>query len=215
MGLARLRLYVGVGLFLFIQEFFAMTKLEVFNYALSFIGQNLLSKEDDGSVEAEVLGFFYRFAKSDVVEAYPWGFCRMRERLTSHAERCGRHGFSHAFAKPDGLVRLVSVNGEEWEAESPFARVEGDVIYANDDVLDLVYSADPGDIKFWDESVAKLVGVRLAELACIRLTCNAQLSDALGQRFTREAARVRGVETRGNVSGRANYTDRFKSRRRR
>lgn len=183
----------------------------MYNYALAFLGQNLMDFPDEESVEGKALGFFYPYAMRDVMGAYPWSFSVLRTRLCC-AEAPLSGGYEYQFPLPEGLVRIVSVNGEAWSPECAFARIEGDKLMANTDTVDLAYTADPGDIQEWDPNVAQLVGLKLADLACIRITDNAALQASLRQRYELETARIRNNETRNNVSGRGRWSDRVMAR---
>jgi hypothetical protein len=189
-----------------------MTDLEVANYALGLLGQYKISVYPDipeqPTVYGQALATYLPFAINDLMIDGDWNFARKRVELTPSTTVIPLFGYSHAFPLPTDLVTIISINGEPWENQLQFAQIEGEFIYANTDLMRLVYL---GDIKNktttqeFPSILQPLLGIRWAQLSCVRITNNIELYNMLADMYLRELSRLRENDYINNTGGRYNY----------
>lgn len=185
-----------------------MTDLEIANYALGLLGQYKLDvypdTPDKPTVYGQALAAYLPFAINDLMIDGDWNFSRRRVELTPFATALPLpiFGYSHGFLLPDDLVTIISVNGEPWENQLQFVQIEGKFIYANTDLMRLVYLAGIKNKTTTQEFPAilqPLLGIRWAQLSCIRITNNIELYNMLGNMYMRELSRLRENEYINNT----------------
>lgn len=193
-----------------------MTDLEVANFALGLLGQYKVSAypdlQNNPTVYGQALAAYLPFAINDLMIDGNWNFARKRVELLPVDDEKPLFGFSNAFTLPSDLVTIISVNGEPWENQLQFVQIEGNYLYANTDVMRLVYLGDIQNKKSTKEFptiLQPLLGIRWAQLSCVRITNNLDLYRLLSDMYTRELSRLRENDYVNNTGGRYNYYNRL------
>lgn len=194
-----------------------MTDLDIANYALGLLGQyKIQSYPETGkkSVEGQALEAYLPFAIQDVMIDGEWNFARKRVIIEPSPTEVAAFGYHNAFPKPDGLVTIISVNGEPWNIQAQFVQIEGEFILANVDQLRLVYIAAPTDgttLQGIPDQLKPLIGIRWAYLTCVRITNNIELYNMIADMYQRELHRMRDNDFINNTGGRFNYRNKLMS----
>lgn len=193
-----------------------MTDLEVANFALGLLGQYKVSvypdNPDKPTVYGQALAAYLPFAINDLMIDGNWNFARKRVELLPSTTEKPAFGYSNAFPLPEDLVTIISVNGQPWENQLQFVQIEGQFLYANTDLMRLVYIGDIQDKTTTQEFpsiLQPLLGIRWAQLSCVRITNNLDLYNLLADMYLRELSRLRENDYINNTGGRYNYYNRL------
>lgn len=151
-------------------------KIDLFNMALGFIGTRTVASEREKTPEAEQCRLYWDRARRQALRDFPFPFAVRRERL---AERrppdAGGVAWRHAYALPDGCLRVLAVHGEDagrheaWALESDR---DGALLYCDAPRASLSGIFDVEDVSRWDELFVRLMARRLAALIAVPLLRN-------------------------------------------
>lgn len=101
--------------------------VDICNLALARLGDRATVSSIDpveGSAQAEHCARFYPQARDTLLSQYPWSFALRRAALTPYdTETIPAWTWAHAYAKPNGALRILAVlppTGEDDESAQPF-----------------------------------------------------------------------------------------------
>lgn len=177
------------------------TKTEIANYALSYIGEGKISDIDDtGSKAARICKQFMQSTIDEVLRAARWN-CATKRASLALLSTAPNHGYTHAYQLPVDFIRLLEVNGEQYEAGMPYLEIEaGQRLLSNFERCDIRYIAEITVAEF-DPMLAEAVATKLATKAIIPLSGNADLQARIYQlhdRAIKAAGLVDAIETGSN-----------------
>lgn len=98
--------------------------IDICNLALARLGDDATVASIDppeNSPQAGHCARFYPMALATLVSLHPWSFCTTRAALAPLAAPPAGAGWSHGYAAPAGLQRLISVHAPGSDAPQPYA----------------------------------------------------------------------------------------------
>ncbi|MBE6441847.1 MAG: hypothetical protein E7022_05875 [Desulfovibrio desulfuricans] len=158
-----------------------VSKMQVWNMALGFIGTRNVASEDEVTPEAQQCALYWDAARRQALRDYPWNFAQRRVAL---AERplpdawAGEYRF--AYALPSKCLKLHRVLRKDAVAR-PLCRVpfrlahdtKGmTILLTMEDAACADYTIDVEDVSLWDDLFTGLMARRLACLIAIPLFKN-------------------------------------------
>jgi hypothetical protein len=151
------------------------SKLEIYNLALSNLGEAEISSLSEAREPRRVLDRYYDGTVAYCLERGFWNWAMRSVMLDSSASDAPSFGFTNAFVKPTDWVRTYVISASE-SFENPLLRYqdEGGLWYADCDPMYIRYVSNDAswgmDLSLWPESFADYVSWRLALRAAKRVT---------------------------------------------
>ncbi len=174
------------------------TRTELATRALAHIGEQGISDIDDvDQKQARVCKEFAADVIDEVLRGHRWNCATARATLTE-LSTTPQFGYDHAFQLPSDFIRLLEVNGEQWEGSDEFHEIEaGNILVTDQDKAEIRYIKRI-DVPEMDPLLKKAVALALAVEICIPLTQNAKLKEAVEGTLARalaHAKRTDAIET--------------------
>lgn len=178
----------------------AISQTEVFNLALTKLGQDRCVSPTDDVEAVKVLLSLWPMARDAVLAASPWKFAITRTSLPALADAPEGENWSLQYALPEACLRLVQV-GEDWIFYNPdvesFA-LEGGRILSNEAApLFVRYVQRVENVGLWPVLFGRAVAMQLAADACEKLTTSSAKFDRCMEAYAlaiREARRQSAIE---------------------
>lgn len=172
------------------------TRTDLANRALSHIGDMPISSIDEDSKPARACKEFISDVIDEVLRDHRWN-CAISRVTLSRLSTPPNHGFAYAYQLPGDFLRLLELNGEQYEGSDEYFEIEeGKRLLSNADEAKVRYVRRI-DVPAFDPLLAKAVSASLAAAICIPLnrdvSMQAQL-EALAQRAISRARRVDAIE---------------------
>jgi len=168
------------------------------NRALAHLGEEGISNIDDPtSTKARVCKEFVGDVIDEVLRLHRWNCAIERETLSRLAE-APNHGYSHAYQLPGDFLRLLELNGEQYDGSSEFLEIEANKRLLTDDDEAKIRYIRRIDVPAFDPLLAKAVALALAVEIAIPITKDGKKREALEGAFLRSlgrATKVDAVET--------------------
>jgi hypothetical protein len=173
-----------------------MTKAEIANLALGWIGQKTIASFEDGSVPAELCASNFDAAARATLERRAWMFATQRLTLEP-AEATGDAKWPSRFVLPATVVRVLGLDDGSGSWDAKWVR-EGQAVLTEQDFSKAYVRAivDADDPSTWSPAFTRAVALRLAADLCGPITENAALAERL------EAKYELAVRTAGATDGR-------------
>lgn len=173
------------------------TTTQLANYALALIGQAKISDIDDtGSPAARAAKEFMQPTIDESLRLHRWN-CAIKRATLTQTDPEPVHGLDYSYQLPSDFLRLLEVNGEQWEDTDEFHEIEGRRLVTDEDTVEIRYISRI-EVASMDPLLAKFVAANLAGTLAIPLTANLQLQQqvmAIRQRVLGEARSVDAIET--------------------
>lgn len=167
------------------------------NAALAMLGELAISSIDDTtSKPARVCKQFVGAALTETLQLGRWNRATARASLLLLSE-VPASGFTHYFQLPGDCLRVMEINGEQFEDSSEYYEIEGTRIASDEDELTIrfisaTHIADLGPL------LQNAIVCRLASKIALPLTSNgnnAQLMDAMFRKALGEARQIDAQES--------------------
>lgn len=160
------------------------TQLFIYNEALGHLGERSLASLTENREPRRVLDSYWSDVVAYTLQQAYWRFAIRTVQQDASTTIVPAFGYNFAFNYPNDWIRtrLVSTSPD---LDPPLLqyRDENNFIYANATPLFWSYvSSDPQygmNIGAWPEFFVDYVGVRLARYACLRITNDKELKEAL------------------------------------
>lgn len=151
----------------------ATSKIEVFNLALTKLGQDRAVSPEDDTEQARVLRSIWDLTVDAVLADHPWKFAIKRDELPAQAS-VPLFGWTRRFQLPDICLRLVEV-GDDWVwhygGDHPRFAVEDRCVLTDEDApLRVRYVQRVSNAGLWVPLFARAVAMRLAADAALKLS---------------------------------------------
>ena len=157
-----------------------ISKTELANQALAHVSQTPIADIDEvGNKSARVCKQFIDSSIHEVLRTARWNCATKRATLTQSATP-PNHGYRHAYQLPADFLRLMEVNGEQYDDAQMFLEIEGDKLVSNFDQAKIRYIAKI-DVSQMDPLLAKAVAIHLAGQITVPLSCDLNLKSQLVQ----------------------------------
>lgn len=142
-------------------------KIDIFNYALSLLGQPAI-QDPDGAGVAEHCRAVYDINRRALLESHPWNFAITRVELAQNVS-APTYQWTYAYNLPSDLLRIHKVySTQSYE-------VENNVILTDSDTLKLEYIKDVTDTGKFPGLFNQVLSHDLATAIAYVLTQNATL----------------------------------------
>jgi hypothetical protein len=162
----------------------AQSKTELFNLALTELGQDRCISPDDDTERVRALKANFDFVRDAVMSEHPWRFSLLRTTLPALAA-APAFGWARQFELPETCLKLVQV-GDDWvfySAQHRTFQLEGSNILTDEEApLQVRYVQRVENIGLWPALFSMAVAYRLASLVAKKVTGS-----------NTEAERVRGL----------------------
>lgn len=180
------------------------TNTQLANRALAHIGEMAISDiEDTESKAARTCNEFIQSVIDETLREHRWN-CAIARVTLSELETPPNHGFDHAYQLPADFMRLLEVNGEQYDGSDEFFEIEeGGRLLSHESVAEIRY-VKRITVDAFDPLLAKTVAAALAAEICIPMTLNVQMREqceALKQRAISRAQKIDAIEV-GSREGR-------------
>ena len=118
----------------------AFTQIQICNNALDFIGAQPITDIDaTDDASALVLARQWTFALREFVEAYPWGWAKVRTTLNAESP-APDFSWSYIYTLPDDFVTLVGLNETYVDTPSDLYEINGESLLCDvGDTVDIEY----------------------------------------------------------------------------
>lgn len=169
-----------------------MTKTEICNRALNFLGQEPIVDIDSDGPQEVSLRNAYDFALEDSLRSHTWNFAYKRASL-ARLDAAPTYGYSYAYQLPSDFLKLRDTD------DTLGHEIEGDQILSNNESMKIRYIARVTDTEKFDSSFANFLAVRLARELAYNITGESSVIekiDALYKEAKREAKKNDGQESK-------------------
>ena len=192
-------------------------RIDICNFALSFLGEARITSLDDDHARAQVMSDFYYIAKDACLEDANWTFA-MKRFTPAESATAPAFGWSYAYPIPSDILRVTAVlkgwqsnsvipaSWDEFPEEKKSAHViEGNEILSNDNPIYCYGIRKMPDEGGYSPLFVETFGYKLAYLAASPLSASTTRADrALGL----YAANLKKAKTRDSMQ---NSTRRMRS----
>lgn len=193
-----------------------VSKLQIFNIALGFIGTRVVNSVDEKSPEAIQCNLYWDRARRSVLRDYPYDFAIRRYQPESMTVPATYQGWSHCYQAPLNALKVWSVhNPGDYVTRQPF-----EVAYLDDNIIilcnvanaQITCAVDVTNLALWSEQFVTAMARKLALLISNALLknnpqkiqeLNALYEAALPERWQEENWAVIGNSTQLNIYNRA------------
>lgn len=169
-------------------------KTALANAALALLGEVAISSIDDtDSAAARVCKQFADAAIGETLRLGRWNSATKRVALVRLAETPPADSFAYYYQLPNDCLRVLEINGEEFNGSTEFFEVEDDRIASDEDAVELRYVSN-ADISKMDPLLQNAVALRLAHKIAIPLSGSPEKSAFMLQMFGKALAEARQVD---------------------
>jgi hypothetical protein len=172
------------------------TLTDLANAALAYLGDAAVSTiSDEDSKPAVLCNQFAQSAIDEVLRMGRWNRAARRATLARDAE-APAFGFSYSYRLPDGWLRLLEINGENWEDSTQFFTIENDRLLTNEESVELRYILSI-PIGQCDALCQEAIALKLAAKIAVPLLGNQDMRavmEALAEKALHRARHIDAVE---------------------
>ncbi len=170
------------------------TRTELANRALAHLGEAPIADIDDTTVEAARLcKEFTGDVIDEVLRCHRWN-CAIDRATLSRLDTAPDHGFDYAYQLPSGCLRLLEVNGEQFDGSDEYFEIEaGQRVITDADAVEIRY-VKRIDVPEFDALLAKAVSLALAVEIAVPITKNDKLRETLEAAYLRALGRASKVD---------------------
>ncbi len=175
------------------------TETDLANYALAHLGEARISAISGTDAVSRRCNEFVGPTIDEVLCSTRWN-CATKRATLSELASTPEHGLGHQFQLPGDFLRLLELNGEEWEgSDQYFERENGQVLVTDEDSAKIRYLARIG-VAEMDPLLKECVALKLAAKLAVPLKGKEEAQAqqlALYNRALKRAAATDAVETKG------------------
>lgn len=177
------------------------TKTDLANRALSMLGEAKISDIGDDSREAaRVCNEHVDAVIAEILRSHRWNCAIDRAELTRSAD-APIFGYTHAYVLPSDFIRLLSINGESYEAQQEFFEIEANNrLLSNWDDCKIRYIKEIPIVRF-DPLMAEATAAKLAMVISIALTGSESKQSRAFQLYERAISNAKTVDAYETSSG--------------
>lgn len=173
-----------------------VSKLDIYNLAISTVGGNTLGSEDEDTHAGNMVRQFYPIVKERILQEHPWK-CAVKRESLSESSSDPVFGWTNMFDLPDDCVRAIQVN----HPADPF-HVQGDKLLTDATTADLryVYDVDEEDmVAYLVQCMQYALAVELANVLTQNVNLANNLYNMLYKQILPKAKHLSGMESYGDV----------------
>jgi hypothetical protein len=174
------------------------TKTDIANMALHRVGaQRIMDYDEEGSKGARVIRDLYEPAVREVGRLAEWPCLKDRAELTQ-LSTAPLFGWTYAYQLPTTFLRMVKLNGEEYEgqAEDDY-EIEGRTLVTDAEAAKIEFIAYKEEAADYDPLFVKALVAKLAAESAVPLRQDENLAARLMQEFEQLALPKGRLKTSG------------------
>lgn len=138
-----------------------MTKTQIFNLALSHLGNLRVASDTEDSAEAEVLRTHWDNTRRGLLRRSAWNFAETEETLSA-IEDGEAFDFAYGYQLPSDYLMCLKFNRIPPANQSTQFKIAGEVLYSDDTEAVLEYTRDETDCTKWDDEFCNALSYFLA-----------------------------------------------------
>lgn len=168
----------------------AITKVNICNQALIFLGEKTIISLDDNTRQGELCSVFFDNTRDTMLRQHPWNFAIKRKALTLDTVSPVDDEWDNQFILPADHLRSL----QTYPLGAPYTQ-EGNRLLTNESTITLKYIYSNTDYASWSPDFAQLVAARMAvQLAHTVTNKNSFVTQAM--QWYKEAERMaKGIES--------------------
>jgi len=164
------------------------------NRALAHLGESAITDiADTTSKHARICNEFVQQVIDEHLREHRWN-CAIARATLSELETAPNHGFTNAFQLPSDFLRLLELNGEQFNGSDEFLEIEEGQRLLTDQSTAYIRYVKRITVPEFDPMLAKAVALGLAVEIAIPLTANLQLQGQLATLHARAITRAKSVD---------------------
>lgn len=182
-----------------------ISKLQVWNMALGYIGTRTIAGETERTPEAIQCNLYWDTSRRTALRSYPWRWAQRRAQLAQvPMPELYKNEWDCAYTLPDKFLRLHRVSSMGNPTYKPkwllVAKDDGTpLILSNVENAIADFTADVTDISRWDDAFIKTMSLRLAcDIAVALLKNNTGKIQELEQRYQASMPAAKDANTNDN-----------------
>jgi len=149
------------------------SEVVIINQALTLLGQKVIVARTDDTLEAQVMDQLFDFERDNLLRRHSWNFATKRKKLARSANT-PEFEFEYQYPVPADWMRTVVVSASDHghtdiAYRQALDETDNRVILSDATELWLVYVAKVTDVGLFSADFQKLLSLRLAASACIRM----------------------------------------------
>ena len=175
------------------QDLLMTTLTDLANAALAYLGDSAITDiSDTTSKPARLCNQFAQRAIDEVLRLGRWNKATKRKALVADAA-APAFGYTYQYKLPTDFLRMMEVNGEEWQDSSEFYEIEDDRLLSDEDTAEIRYIARI-EIGQADALMQEAIALRLGMKIAIPLTGSAEMQAAVVAMFQKALAEARHAD---------------------
>ncbi len=164
------------------------TKLDIYNMALSMLGEATITSLTANTKAVSLLNSIYTLVRDDCLRDHHWNFATLREALTEDTATPA-FGYAHQFVMPVACLKLISTDPEEAVYE-----LENNLLLTDEDTISIRYVSRVTQESVFDVKFTQFFATRLAAKICYNLTASASREEGLYALAAKELAGAKAVD---------------------
>jgi len=168
----------------------AITKVNICNQALVFLGEKTIISLDDNTRQGELCSTFFDNTRDTLLRSHPWNFALKRMALTRDTVVPYGNEWDYQFILPANYLRVLNTIPQR----IPY-RIEGNRLLTNESTMGIRYIYRNEDYNSWSPDFAQLVAARLALLLAHTITTKTGLITQAFQWLKMVTQETKGIES--------------------
>lgn len=175
------------------------TLTDLANAALAYLGDSAITDiTDTSSKPARLCNQFAQRAIDEVLRMGRWNRAARRKALVKDVT-APAFAYTSSYKLPGDFIRMLEVNGEEWQDSSEFHTIEDDRLLTDEDMAEIRYIARI-EIGQADALLQEAIAVRLALKIAVPLTGSTEVQSAMFSLFQKALGDARHADAAENGS---------------
>jgi hypothetical protein len=166
-----------------------MTPTDIANRALFRIGESQIASIDEGSRVSKLCAQILPQITDDILREHRWN-CATKRVSLSVDSTAPNHGPKFAYVLPGDFIRLMEVNGEQYEESDEFFEIEGQRLVTDSKQCKIRYIARV-PVTMYDPSLTEAVICKLSAELAIPITGKVELQSQGINLYTRAIGKAR------------------------
>ena len=169
------------------------TLTDLANAALAYLGDSAITDiSDTTNKPARVCNQFAQRAINETLRLGRWNKATKRAVLVKDATGPA-FGYTYSYKLPDDFLRMLEINGEEWQDSTEFYEIEDDRLLSDEDKAEIRYIGRI-EIAQADDLLKEAIALRLAVKVAVPLTGSAEMQAAMLGMFQKALAEARQAD---------------------
>ena len=167
----------------------AITKVNICNQALVFLGEKTIISLDDETRQGELCSTFFATTRESMLRLHPWNFAIKRKMLTQDTTN-PLWEWDKQYILPSDYLRIINT----YPLRMDYV-VEGNRILSNESEVGIKYIFNNTDYTSWSPNFAQLVAARLAIQLAHTITDKSSLLQQATAWYKETEKQAKGIES--------------------